>query len=61
MPQHDHKGPEGKGPMTGRKLGLCRVKGPMEGSTLASSKGKSQKMKGRNGLRKGMKSKANQE
>ena len=23
MPQHDKTGPEGKGPMTGRKLGAC--------------------------------------
>ena len=24
MPQLDHTGPEGKGPKTGRKLGLCK-------------------------------------
>lgn len=27
MPQLDHKGPEGKGPRTGRGLGKCRKPG----------------------------------
>lgn len=52
MPQMNHKGPEGAGPMTGRKLGLCTGKEPKDESGLGKGLGKRQKAGGGEGLGK---------
>ena len=55
MPQMNHKGPENKGPMTGRKLGLCMGKEPKDEALLGKGMGKRRKMDGGIGLGKRLK------
>jgi hypothetical protein len=55
MTQMNHKGPEGKGPITGRKLGFCTGKEPNDESLLGKGMGKRRKMDGSNGLGKRLK------
>ena len=55
MPQMNHKGPEGNGPMTGRKLGLCMGNEPKDEALLGKGMGKRRKMDGGNGLGKRLK------
>lgn len=52
MPRIDQRGPEGKGPLTGRRLGLCSG-GPGEDLFLSGQgMGKRRKMGGGQGLGK---------
>ncbi|MFW5914113.1 MAG: DUF5320 domain-containing protein [Bacillota bacterium] len=49
MPNRDHRGPEGQGPMTGRGLGDCRDKKKpprQEGRGLARGHGRNQSGRG---------------
>jgi hypothetical protein len=55
MPQMNHNGPEGKGPMTGRKLGLCRGARSNDTSLLGKGMGQRRKMGGGQGLGKRLK------
>ena len=49
MPQMNHKGPEGEGPKTGRKLGYCSSDDTPNESLLGKGMGKRRKMDGGNG------------
>jgi hypothetical protein len=51
----NHKGPEGEGPMTGRKLGLCKGKEPKDVSLFGKGMGKRRKTGGGEGLGKRLK------
>lgn len=55
MPQMNHKGPEGKGPMTGRNLGLCTGKENKDESLLGKGMAKRRKMDSGEGLGKRLK------
>jgi hypothetical protein len=55
MSQMNHKGPEEKEAMTGRKLGLCPGNKPKDESLLGKGMGKRRKMDGGNGLGKRLK------
>lgn len=56
MPQLDHKGPEGKGSKTGRKLGDCINKKEQSEFSLGVGMGKRRKSSGDSGNGKRLKS-----
>ncbi len=61
MPQLDHTGPDGKGPKTGRKLGLCRKKPEETESGIGTlGKGLGRKFHSDGGKGKGKRRKYNQ-
>jgi len=56
MPQLDHKGPEGKGSKTGRKLGNCSNEIEKSDFPLGKGMGKRRKSNGDSGKGKRLKS-----
>jgi len=56
MPQLDHKGPEGKGSKTGRKLGNCNKENEKSEFKLGEGMGKRRKSSGGSGQGKRLKS-----
>ena len=56
MPQMNSKGPEGKGPKTGRGLGRCKTTSPVEESILGKGLGKRRHSGGGQGEGKRLKS-----
>lgn len=56
MPQMNSKGPEGKGPKTGRGLGRCKITSPAEESGLGKGLGKRRQSGGGQGVGKRLKS-----
>jgi hypothetical protein len=59
MPQLDHKGPEGKGSKTGRKLGDCSNNNEQSEFSLGEGMGKRRKSSGNSGKGKRLKSSKN--
>lgn len=55
MPKMNHTGPEGRGPMTGRKLGFCMDSEQMQETLFGKGMGKRRKMGGGKGLGKRLK------